>query len=260
MSLILRSNLSALVARNSTSFGASGGTAPYTYSVLPDGAGGSIDSSSGMYTAPDSESFDPAKAYDTVQVTDNAALTATKKILVAPPYRLLCHILQTQMGLAEDRVYLWNQKILEPKDNGIYIPVKMLWAKPFGNTKSYDSSGPGVDEVQTTFMQATMSIDIISRGMEALYRKEEVLMAIQSDYSEQIQEANAFSLAILPTSFINLAQLDGTAIPYRFNLSVVMTYKQTKQQATDYFNDFSALNIYTDPETPNEPVEVEIET
>jgi hypothetical protein len=98
-------------------------------------------------------------------------------------------------------------------------------------------------------MLATLSIDIISRSTQALLRKEEVLMALNSNYSEYQQEANSFYIGRLPVGaqFVNLSQIDGAAIPYRFNISINMQYFSRRIKPVDYFDEFSEVAVTTEP-------------
>lgn len=64
-------------------FTASGGVSPYSFSVLSGGAGGTINSSTGVYTAPSGVG---STTVDTVQVTDSAGKIADAKatVIAAP--------------------------------------------------------------------------------------------------------------------------------------------------------------------------------
>ena len=249
MSLVLTSSITALAVNLTSSFLATGGTAPYTYAVLPNGAGGTINSSTGLYTAPSTVNSDPKKLYDTVQVTDHVGATTTAQILVGTPLLLFCDIIQSELGLAQGRVYLWDQKIMQPTDAGLYVAVSVPSCKPFANTTTPDGSGSGLNTIQVVNMLATLDLDIISRGPDARDRKEEVIMALASQYSNSQQEANSFLIGKLPAGsrFLNLSQIDGAAIPYRYKISINMQYAVTKTKAVPYFDTFSSAQVATDP-------------
>ena len=87
-----------------TPFSASGGTTPYTFSVLANGAGGSIDSSTGVYTAPYAANSNPAQAFDTIQVVDATGAKATATINVCNVLQLLGDILSNFTGIPANRV------------------------------------------------------------------------------------------------------------------------------------------------------------
>lgn len=227
-----------------TGFLGIGGSGPYTYTVVsnPRDAGGSIDSSTGVYTSPASST-----GVDTILVTDSLSATAMSTILVGLPIQLVCDILQNQMALSNGRVYLWDQKINQPSDNSLYIAVSIDSCKPFGNiiTRSF---GSGLQAIQTVNMQATVGIDIISRGTDARDRKEEIIMALGSDYAESQMELNSFFVAPISSAFVNLSHLDGTAIPYRFHIETNMLYIATKQLAVPYFDTFvNPPSVVTEP-------------
>lgn len=236
----------ALGPNLTASFLGTGGTGPYTYEVLTPGAGGTINSSTGLYTAPATVSSNPANLFDQIQVTDSLGDTAQASILVGTPLLLFCDIIQNQMGLANDHIYLWDQKLFQPTDSSLYVAVSVLSCKPFGNSNTHDSSG---NSVQTINMYAQLQLDIISRGPEARDRKEEVIMALKSDYSESQQEANSFYIGSLPAAaqFRNLSSIDGAAIPYRFAIDVAMQYSVTKTQTVPYFDTFSTEQVITNP-------------
>jgi hypothetical protein len=247
MSLVLVSSLSAISPGLNSYFLGSGGTEPYTYAVLSGGAGGTIDPDTGFYTAP--ANADPEKPTDTIEVTDADASTAQLKILVGSALLLFCDIIQKEMGLADGRVYLWDQKIMQPTDKDLYIAVSEIQCKPFGNTNRADSSGSGLDAVQSVNMLSVLGIDVISRGPAARDRKAEVLMALQSTYSEQQQEANSFFIGKLPSAaqFVVLNEVDGAAIPYRYRLAINIQYIVTKNKAVSYFDEFGDVEVTTDP-------------
>lgn len=248
MSLTVSQSVTTISPNLTAGFLGIGGVGPYTYAVLGGGAGGNIDSA-GVYTAPASMNSNPALTSDIIQVTDSTPITplvATAPILITNVLGLVCDIIQNQMGLAQGRVYLWDQKINQPTDSGLYVAVSVMRDKVFGNNKDYDSSG---NCIQSTNIMQTIDIDIISRGPEARDRKEDVLLAIASDYSERQQEANSFQIGVLPagSQFINLSNVDGAAIPYRFKISFNMQYFYKKTLAVSTFGTFNQPTVYTNP-------------
>ena len=244
MSLSVTQTKTALGVNLTASFQGAGGTAPYTFSVLSGGAGGSIDSASGIYIAPSVVSSVPSQLFDTIQVTDNVGATITSQIMVGTPLLLFCDVIQQYLGLAPGRVNLWDQKLPEPTDSGMFVAISVLSCKPFGNTNRLDSSG---NSVQSVNMYAQMQIDVISRGPEARDRKEDVILALFSNYSQAQQEANSFFIGKLPpgSQFVNLSSPDGAGIPYRFNIAVSMQYFYTKTKAVSYFDTFATPQVNT---------------
>lgn len=246
MSLSLTQNYTAIVPGRSAYFLALGGVAPYTYSVIAGGAGGSINSSSGAYTAPPTMTAYPASSlYDTIQVIDAMSATATAQILVGTAIFLFCEVIQNQMGLANGRVYVWDQKIFQPTDSGLYVAVSVMSPKPISNIVEYDGSGSGLNSVQTVNMYAIVDIDIFSRGPAARDQKELVIAALNSVYAQQQQEANSFYIGKISTNFINLSHVDGAAIPYRFKISVALQYMVKKILAVPYFDNFNGPQTNT---------------
>ena len=251
MSITLTQSKTAICVNLTASFLAIGGAPPYSYTVraLPSGAGGSINASSGLYTAPASVnagSFGkPVQLYDTIIVTDSAGSMATAKILVGNPLILFCDIIQTEMGLDSNHCYLWDQKLFQPTDSSLYVAVSVLSNKVFGNTNKLDPATG--NQIQSLNVVSTLQLDVISRSAEARDRKEDVLLALNSTYANQQMEGNSFFIGKLPpgSSFINLSQQDGAAIPYRYSITVALQYFYIKTKPQDYFNNYQGPNIIT---------------
>lgn len=238
MSVSISAGTLALASGLSTYFLGIGGTAPYTYSVIGGGAGGTINSS-GFYTAPSNVT---QSEYDTIQVVDSLLSSAEVQILIGSPLDLFCDIIQTYMGLSQGQVYLWDQKINIPTDSRLYIAISILSCKPFGNSNKMDSNG---NAVQSVNMQVRLGIDILSRGPDARDKKEQIILALQSPYAEQQQNFNSFYIGKISTDFVNISEIDGAAIPYRFNISVMMQYFVTNIAAAPYYNTFPTTQVVT---------------
>lgn len=246
MPLSLTSSVNAIGTGLTASFLAVGGTSPYTYSVVAGGAGGTINSSTGVYTSPSSINPDVSKSYDTIRVQDAAFGLATKQILVGTPLILLCDILQRQLSLDNNHIYLWDQKLFQPVDSGLYLAIGVVSSKPFGNTNRFRGSS-GTSQ-QSINMLDTISIDAISRGPAARDQKGLILLALNSDYAESQQELNSFFIGKLPLNgrFQNLSEIDGAAIPYRFRIEVTLQYFVTNVQSVQYYDEFEDVEVTTD--------------
>lgn len=247
MALTLLQNYHAAVPNGLTvPFGASGGTPPYTFSVVAPvspipPAGGTIDPSSGLYTTPSNST-----GTDIIQVTDSLAATAQGTMLVDYPLSLVCDIIQTSMGLSNGQVYLWDQKIFIPTDSRLYIAVGVQNCKAFGNYPKY-AANSGLAAIQSVNMLASLSIDILSRGPDARDRKEQVLLALSSPYAESQMELNSFFVAPQSTNFVNLSSIDGAAIPYRFQISVNLQYFSTLTTQVGYYDMYYPVQVTDEP-------------
>lgn len=154
--------------------------------------------------------------------------------------KLLCDIIQKELELENGQVYLYDQKINVPADEKLYIAVKIGSATPFGSSRKEASDDElGLVEVQTLHVRQTVDIDILSRGTDARERREEVILALKSTYSQTIQEKNGFHIASIPSGFVDLSGIEGAAIPYRFNVSVNLQYKIAKTKQIAYYDQYS---------------------
>lgn len=236
-------NYTAIAAGITASFLATGGTGPYIYSVRNGGAGGTIDPNTGVYQAPTLVNPNPAQANDVIQARDNLGAISTASILVTTPLGLFADIIQNQLAIAADHIYFWDQKIFQPTDSNMYVVISVLNCKPFGNQLSYSSVSSGLNQNNYVTMAANITVDAISRGPAARDQKELIQLALCSTYSEQQQEANSFYIGRIPTSFVNLSQVDGAAIPYRFQQTYTMQYAVSFNPPVSYFDTFATPKV-----------------
>ena len=224
-----------------------GGVEPYSYEVLPDGAGGTINASTGMYAAPGASPSNPTRAFDTIRVTDANNETAEARILVGDPLLLFCEILCREMDLSLDRVRLWDQKIFQPTDDGLYIAVSNPHCKVFGNVNRPADDGVGLESEAWVATLDTLDVDLISRGPAARVRKIDAVLALNGTYSNTQQERNGFWISKVPPRLLNLSQIDGAAIPYRYRMTTAIQYSYKKSKAVDYFDNNFDFELFTNP-------------
>ena len=64
-------------------------------------------------------------------------------------------------------------------------------------------------------------------------------MAINSVYAQQIQEANSFKIARL-SAIDDLSALEGAAMLYRFEISLVVFAWYRKSKSVEFYDEFTA--------------------
>lgn len=233
------------------SFLATGGVGDYTYEVLPDGAGGTIDAETGWYTAPSIWNPDPRHAFDTIRATDENSETAEAQIMVGSPLRLFCDIIQRGMGLPANRVFLYQQKIFQPQDDALYVVVYYGVGKVFGNNNRSSASDDEADLISDQYVAeaATLRVEVLSRSPEALWKKEEVLLALTSEYAQNQQMLNTFYIGRVPPSgrIQNISQRDGAAIPYRFEIPINIQFAYPKSGIIEFFDNFEDPEVFANP-------------
>ena len=230
-------NHTAIGFGNRTIFQANFGEGPYTYEIDPRNTiNGSIDEN-GVYTAPRKGKG----GVETIIVTDSNGVKKTATIGVMSVYQLVCDIIQKEMDMPNGSVFLYNQKITIPKGQDMVISLQILDSKIVSNSlKTID----GID-VQSVNKRAVLQIDLWSRSMEAVNRKEEIVMALASRYAESQMENCAFKIGKIPSNFVNLSSEEGSAIPYRFNISIPIQYYVEKRKEISFYENFENVNIIT---------------
>lgn len=237
--IVVKSTANSIRQGMSMTFVASGGVGPYVYSVQSGGAGGTINSSTGVYQAPS------VPGVDTIIATDSLLATGSRQIFIRHPIQLFCDVVQQYMSLASDQIYIYNQKFKIPNDSKLYIAVGVLFNKSFGTSKNYNASS-GFQEELSINTNCQLKLDLLSRSTDALFRQEEIVMALNSDYSKRQQALNGFFIANQPMQFTDLSTEEGSAMLYRYNTTINMQYSVLSKKNSEYYNEFPDIEIITE--------------
>ena len=156
---------------------------------------------------------------------------------------ILADIIKNEMSLQDGQIYIYNQDFKLPSTNGLFVVIQQESSElGASNTKTIV-----VDNVlkENTYqlVKEEYAINIMSQNAEARQRKEEVLLALVSTYSQQKQDLYQIKIAQSPTSFVNVSELEGGSMLNRFviNISVLSWYQKTK--TIPYYDQFSQSTI-----------------
>lgn len=151
-------------------------------------------------------------------------------------------IIRTEMGLNQQNIWIHSQnRKIPPQSMELYVTVGCVDFLPISSKSQYN---PDEDtEVQTVYGRASVQIDILSRSLEARQRRAELLMALNSFYSKEIQDKHQFRIFELPPRFINTSSLEGGSEINRFSLIIRAMISQDKVKSSAYYDKFNATII-----------------
>ena len=156
------------------------------------------------------------------------------------PSIILCDIISTEMEIDPSRVVISNQNWKSPKDDDLYVVVSESTSKVIGSNIRFDSDND--KEIKTLSISATYNVEITSKNTDAKTRKEEIVAALTSGYSQTQQEDN--QIRIFRTSqILNLSFIDGRSSLNRYQIPVVINYVRKYEKSITPLDKFQANNI-----------------
>ena len=138
-------------------------------------------------------------------------------------------ILRTELELEPEQVLLYNQKWTIPSDYKVMVVVGLVSSVNYGSKCETYKDGENFYENKSLNKLELISIDILSRGLEAYNRRDEIILALKSTYAEQVMEANSIKISSLPVGFNDSSELEGNSILYRYNVTINV-YSNTSMQ------------------------------
>lgn len=174
----------------------------------------------------------------------------------------LLEIIQKEMGLPKEAVWLRDQNALIPNDNCLYIEAGLVnsqimvsqsylittqedWDELPDNWDGNDVSWDEGQTVEVSRVQAceSIQIDIFSRSNQAVTRHWEVVAAMQSLTAKQAMETNSFKIFRVPRNFLNTSSAEGGSQLNRYTITIdcfvwYMKLKVLPNNGGDYYDDF----------------------
>lgn len=152
---------------------------------------------------------------------------------------LIVQIIREEMGLNQQNIWIQSQnRKIPPQSKELYCVVGCVSFRPISSKSRWISET--MQEEQTVYGRADVQIDLMSRSNEARDRRAELLMALNSYYSKNVQDENCFRIFKLPTFFNNTSGLQGGSDINRFTLIIPTMTSETKIRGFDYYDTFRA--------------------
>lgn len=164
-------------------------------------------------------------------------------------------IIRKEMGLDQQHIWIQAQnRKIPPNSQDLYVVVGVVDFLPI-SSKSYYLSDTD-KERQILYGRANVQVDIFSRSNEARTRRGEILMALNSFYSKEVQDSKQFRIFELPSTFINLSGLAGGSDINRFTMRFYAMIAESKDKSSDYYDTFNA-QLRIEEQTPAQIIELE---
>jgi hypothetical protein len=160
-------------------------------------------------------------------------------IITREPIKIMADIILHELELTAGQVMIYNQRYTAPTTEGLYIVLAFVSAKVIGNNNTPTDNGAVMDEVQETSVLQVIQIDVMSANEEARQRKEEIIMALNSTYAQQLQDQYLVKIASHPSDFVDVSDVEGTARMNRYTMTVMVNALYRKTKAIDFYGTFT---------------------
>ena len=148
-------------------------------------------------------------------------------------------IIRNEMNLNQQNIWIHSQnRKIPPQSQELYVTVGCVDFLPISSKSRFNPDND--TEIHTVYGRASVQIDILSRSREARIRRAELLMALNSYYSKEIQDKYQFRIFELPQRFINTSSLEGGSEINRFSLVIRAMISEDKVKTTSYYDTFNA--------------------
>lgn len=156
---------------------------------------------------------------------------------------LLKQLIDTQLKMPEGRVWAANSDNSLPKDKKLFIVLKIDEVKPYANNLKYEYTTDGVNEILTTSVAEDITIALLSRNTEARDRAYEILQALSSTLSQQLQEKNKMHISRLGNIY-DASFLEATAFLNRYDIRIRVIRSYQNINPVDYYDKFAIPEIH----------------
>lgn len=182
-------------------------------------------------------SVSPKKPYVVLRA-DDGTTQKNVEIPLVPIMGVVAEIIKEYTGLSDQAITLFNNKFDIPKDNGIYLALGLQSTKYIGNNFKHKSA-IGLDLVNTLNISDTLNLKLTGRDIRTIQMSHQLVMALNSDYSRQMQSLFGFKVSTIPSSMNNVSIEEGSSMIYMFNITINLMYSIEKVTSVKYYDKFN---------------------
>lgn len=158
------------------------------------------------------------------------------------PIKVLADLLVKELPISSDRIFIYNDGRPLPKDSGLYIVLSINGTEVFRNTSKVKES-TNYTEIQDQNYKQNIIVSVISRDSSARTMANNVVMALSSIYSQQLQEKYACHIARI-SNITDVSFLEKTDMLTRMDVLVhVLSWKQLTK-TVDYYETKDIESIF----------------
>lgn len=172
------------------------------------------------------------------------------------PEKILVNILKHQLQLPDDygedndgfvipSIFVYNPTISLGHVDKLQICVQSIGSNVVANNNYFDTIDGKFTEIEQIVTNDDVQIDIMSRNSEAKNRRFEIIAALRSIYSQQMQEKCGFKIYQIPNRLVTSNVAEGASMIYRYTLTVSTTIKRQYTKTIDYYDKFR-INAHID--------------
>lgn len=155
--------------------------------------------------------------------------------MTVDPDVLIADIVQNFMAIPAGRVVIFDENYEPPKDSGLYAVILTTGNPSIGINQWFDSNTN--ESVTESSVTQEITIRLTSKDRSVLTRKEEVFMALASDYSIQKQESEKCKITRKGEP-IDLSFIEASRALKRFDFQCTVFYLKVIRKPANYFNVF----------------------
>ena len=153
------------------------------------------------------------------------------------PILVVADIIKNIMGLDTQQIFIYNQNFKIPETGGIFVVIQFNSSKVYSNNNEYIEATD--EELLTTQTKEEYTVNVMSKDSTARTRKEEVIMALNFNYSRNQQELYQFKIGKITGDFLNVSEVEGAAVINRFALPLTLLAHYSKTLSTDIYDTFT---------------------
>ena len=158
------------------------------------------------------------------------------------PIKIIGDILKNCMILTDDQIFIYNQDFKLPETSGLFILLQYNTSSNYSTTNEFipaDEMVEGGQESISMLTKESYTINVVSKNDEARQRKEEVIMSLNSNFSQDQQGLYQFQIARVSDSFTNVSELEGAGMLNRFAINISLLAHYNKTIDTTYYDTFT---------------------
>lgn len=148
------------------------------------------------------------------------------------PIKILADLFTSELGLTEDRIFIYNDGRPLPKDKGVYLVLTINGETPFRNSTRVIKEP--FTEIREMNLRQNIIVSVISKDNTARLVSYDLIGCLSSIKSQQLQSEYGISIP-RQVNVTDASFLENTAMLTRFDVAIPVLYWRKVEKQADYF-------------------------
>lgn len=165
------------------------------------------------------------------------------------PIEIIRQLIVNELNIDDSRVIIYNQEFFLPSDNSLFIALEAPVGQVYSSRIEYElNESSEYEEIKHVNAIESINVIFMSRNNEAFIRRYELIAALNSTYSKELQQQNDFKIFSISDPQ-DASSVEEPARLMRFDIEIKVDSSYQFKKQVSYYDTLQNVELTTEDST-----------